>query len=237
MITIIVTKHKLAAKNIILSLIWVVFLLVLFGHIFVKSTLSDSWYDFKQSYRCLSSGGSWNCTERYCETWQATEGDCESIRISLPLTNRGGSGLVITYKRCNDDGARFSVEEGRKLVLHHESGSRVIMQFSKIAPETIETAIRHMAYGDVDLPIGCTIKKGTIPGRWTISSSEEDQINCGLYAQSYDHSITRYFAKLHDFLAFIDVPEGGLIESVEIRSVEHFFKPPSSPRAIASFLQ
>ena len=158
-----------------------------------------------------------------CETWQSAEGDCEITQTNIPLWNSSGYEAIIPYKLCNDNEISFSLENGKELILHDKNGSKKIMEFSKIAPVTVETAILYTAYGDNNLPKGCAIKKVNTKNRWIISSSEDNQVSCGLYAQLYDDSITRYFTVLNDFvLAFMDEPRGGLVdfESVEVYTIE-----------------
>jgi len=149
---------------------------------------------------------------------------CEFLQISVPLWNSSGYEAIVPYKSCNDNEISFSLENGEKLFLHTKNGKRKIMEFSKIASETLETAIRYMAYGENDLPEGCFIKKVNSSNRWIISSSEANQIDCGPYVQPYDDSsISRYFTVLNDFvLAFMDTSENNLVdfESVEVYTME-----------------
>jgi len=152
-----------------------------------------------------------------------TNKHCEFLQISIPLWNSSGYEAIIPYKLCNDDEISFSLENGEGLILHDKNGDKKIMEFSKIAGETVETAIRYTAYGNNNLPKGCTIKKINTPNRWIISSSKENQINCGPYSQLYDDSIIRYFTVLNDFaLAFMDESGNDLInfESVEVYAIE-----------------
>jgi hypothetical protein len=160
--------------------------------------------------------------EAYNEIFD-TNKHCEFLQASIPLWNSSGYEAIIPYKSCNDDEISFSLENGEELFLHDKNGSKKIMEFSKIASATIETAIRYIAYGDNDLPEGCAIKKVNTPNRWVISSPENNQIDCGFYAQPYDDSINRYFTVLNDFaLVFMNESKDSLVdfESVEVYTME-----------------
>jgi len=215
-------KKRFVVKNIILAIIFMVFSVILSNQIRISSRLSDFWQEYNHAERCSIIHGSWNYANDYCDVLQTIEKDCKLMKTSVPLWNSSGYEAIIPYKVCGDNKISFSLDGGEKLILHNKGSYEKIMEFSKIAPETIETAIRLTAYGDNDLPAGCLIKKVDTPNRWIISSSEENQIDCGEYAQPYDDSIVSYFTVLNDFvLVFIDVPEDNLIDFdlVEVRVI------------------
>jgi len=146
---------------------------------------------------------------------------CNYVQVNIPLWNSNGYAAIITYKD-NGNKINFFLKNGDELFIKNENGNMKIMEFSKIAPETIETAIRYMAYGNNDLPTECVIKR-VHPNRWLIISSEKNRINCCPYVHSVDEQRNRYFTILDGFVvAFINIPNYKLIdlESVEVYLIE-----------------
>ena len=129
--------------------------------------------------------------------------------------------LIFNYTIEKTDEVFFTLENGNNLMLHNRTGVKKIMELHKLAPYTVENGIKAIAENNGLLAKECTIKK-TQENYWIISSSEENQIDCGEYSQAFDDSETKYFTIISDYyLAFIDKPNNIFsIEEIKIYFLE-----------------
>jgi len=214
-----IVKNKITTKNTILGSILLIFFIILFvGQIHIGSKLSGGWQALRQSNRCQNDKGHWNIKDNYCDILQSKKGNCEIRQSRVTLWNSGGSEVIVPYEKCNNDNIRFSLKNGDKLFLHNNSKNNKIMEFSKIAPETIEEAISFTAFESEKLPEGCFLKKVKTPNRWVIAAKEGNQVDCGPYSQPYDDTVHRYFMVLDKYLLlFVDEPENSPIDFKKVK--------------------
>jgi len=88
-------KNKFAAKNIILSIVLLIFAISLIGEVRMGSHLSHSWQEFNQSDRCFDDGGAWNYEGNYCEMYPETIIRNHIFDMTIPIP--GADGLAVTF--------------------------------------------------------------------------------------------------------------------------------------------
>ena len=144
---------------------------------------------------------------------------CTYGQINIPLWNSSGYEAVITYKNRKNK-INFFLKNGYELFIKNKNRNIKIMEFSKIAPGTVEMAICYMAYGNNDLPAECVIKR-IKPNRWELISSKKNRVDYDQYVRPSDDSVKRYFTILNGFvLTFINIPDHCNNKLIDLESVE-----------------
>ncbi len=126
--------------------------------------------------------------------------------------------ILVTYKSL--DTIDFLFENNDDLFMKTRTGKVRVMKFSKIGPETVDEAIRYMAFKNTDkLPEGCVIKNYKELNRWAIlaPNRKHDKTAASGFVCPLDAASVkkRYFTSLgNSILIFVDT---GLIhlESVD----------------------